>query len=86
MPLLAALATGVSFSSPLYCFGAGVFSAGDNMSERSLGVLVLQNEQEAGPLEILNKGRGWQRSQTSHVINGDEKNVTRKRLKDLDHF
>ena len=71
MPLLGALATGVSFSSPLFHLGAGVFSAGDNMSEGSLGVLVFQNEQEAGTLEIFNKGRGLQRSQTSHVINGD---------------
>ena len=54
MPLLATLATGVSFSSPLFRLGAGVFSAGDNMSEIYFGVLVFQNEQEAGPLEILN--------------------------------
>ena len=54
MPLLATLATGVSFSSPLFRSGASVFSAGDNMSETCLGVLVFQNELEAGPLEILN--------------------------------
>ena len=56
MPLLATLATGVSFSSPLIRLGAGVFSAGDNMSETCLGVLVFQNEQKAGPLEILREG------------------------------
>ena len=53
MPLLITLATALYHFPPLFRLGAGVFSAGDNISETCLGVLVFQNEQEAGPLEIL---------------------------------
>ena len=55
MPLLATLATGVSSSSPLFRLGAGVFSAGDNMSETCLHSELHGIQASQGPGVVLPK-------------------------------